>query len=234
MREGPRPRQPQCSNCYKIRGNQTSQLNSEGLVIHLLLPSLPQRLIWQPQPTSRPHTFPGTACRAMWQLSATFCQLPFLQEKRDLVTKPMQPDDVQRLVTQCAFMKAAGGHIFILQPSFAFTLPHWILWAAHLPFVPHTKDLKSITISSFFRNYVQGEERTRLEDISREEGGMGGVRGGARMPALKKGLKVSPKSYVAGSFCIKKKKSSPCGPYFPGTFHSMDAVRKYILFIGSK
>ena len=54
------------------------------------------------------------------------------------------------------------------------------------------------------------------------------------MPTLKKGLEVSPKGYVAGSFYIKKKKSSPRGPYSPGTFHSMDAVRKYILFIGSQ
>ena len=30
------------------------------------------------------------------------------------------------------------------------------------------------------------------------------------------------------------KKSSPCGPYFPSTFHSMDAVRKRSLSIGSK
>ena len=31
--------------------------------------------------------------------------------------------------------------------------------------------LKSIPISSFFRNYVQGDERTLLEDINREEEG---------------------------------------------------------------
>ena len=39
------------------------------------------------------------------------------------------------------------------------------------------------------------------------------------MSALKKGLKVSPPGSFAGSFCLRKKKSSPCGPYFPGTFH---------------
>ena len=46
------------------------------------------------------------------------------------------------------------------------------------------------------------------------------------MSALK-GLKVSPTSTVACSLCIRKKKSSPCGPYFPGTFHSMDAVCRH-------
>ena len=29
--------------------------------------------------------------------------------------------------------------------------------------------MTSITVSSFFRNYLQGDERTLLEDISREE-----------------------------------------------------------------
>ena len=54
------------------------------------------------------------------------------------------------------------------------------------------------------------------------------------MSALEKGLKVSPTGSVAGSFCIRKKMSSPRGPYVPGTFHSMDAVRKHTLSIGSK
>ena len=54
------------------------------------------------------------------------------------------------------------------------------------------------------------------------------------MSALKKGLNASLTGTVHGSFLIKKKKSSPCGPYFSGTFHSMDAVRKYTLSIGSK
>ena len=38
-------------------------------------------------------------------------------------------------------------------------------------------------------------------------------------------MSASPTCSVAGS-CIRKRKSSPCGPYFPGTFRSMDAVRK--------
>ena len=46
-------------------------------------------------------------------------------------------------------------------------------------------------------------------------------------------VKVSLLGTVAGSFRIRKKNSSPGGPYFPGTFHSMDAVRKPTLSIGS-
>ena len=36
------------------------------------------------------------------------CQLPILQEKRDLVTRHTQPDDVQRIVAHIAFSGATG------------------------------------------------------------------------------------------------------------------------------
>ena len=52
------------------------------------------------------------------------------------------------------------------------------------------------------------------------------------MSALKEELKVSLPSIVAGSFWIRKKKSSPCGPYFPGTFHSADVVPEHTLSRG--
>ena len=55
-----------------------------------------------------------------------------------------------------------------------------------------------------------------------------------RMSALKKELKNSLTGTDAGSFRIRKKKSSPCGSSFPGTIHSVDAVRKHTLSIGSK
>ena len=83
---------------------------------------------------------------------------------RDLATRPTQPDDVQRIVAHVAFTRAAGGHPFVLRPSFAFTLPHWTLWAAHFPFVSQTRSMTSIfSVSSFFRNYVQGDKRALLE-----------------------------------------------------------------------
>ena len=123
------------------------------------------------------------------------------------------------------------------------------------PPVSQTGNLKSISVSSF-RNYVQGEERAHLENISGEEKNSCTTRpvgsckfaricvdcGGSKscddcrevqMSGKKKGLIVSPTCSVAGS-CIRNKKSSPCGPYFPATFHFMDAVRKHTLSIGSK
>ena len=33
------------------------------------------------------------------------CQLPILQEKRELVTRPIQPNDMQRLVARIAFSR---------------------------------------------------------------------------------------------------------------------------------
>ena len=64
------------------------------------------------------------------------CQLPVLQEKRDLATRPMQLDNVQRIVAHIAFTRAAGGHTFVFRPSFAFTLPHWTLLGSPLSIRP--------------------------------------------------------------------------------------------------
>ena len=59
--------------------------------------------------------------RAMWRLDDTFANSQ-LQEKRDLVTKPIQPDDVQRIIAHIAFTKATRGRIFILRPSAVVSL----------------------------------------------------------------------------------------------------------------
>ena len=114
-------------------------------------------------PTTRPHSFPDSLLPPL--------PTPILQEKRDLVTGPMQPDDVQRIIAHVAFTRCGGRHTFVFRPSFAYTLPLCTLWAAHFPVSPQHGDLKSIPISSFFRHYVQGDERTFLEDVSREKGG---------------------------------------------------------------
>ena len=58
------------------------------------------------------------------------CQLAILLEKRDVVTRPIQPDNVQRILAHVAFTRCGGGHIFVFRSSFAFTLPHWALRAA--------------------------------------------------------------------------------------------------------
>ena len=61
------------------------------------------------------------------------CQLPILQAKRDLVTRPIQPNDVQRVVYHIAFS----------------------------PLVPQTRSMAPICVSSFFRNRVQGGKREK-------------------------------------------------------------------------
>ena len=95
-----------------------------------------------------------------------FCQLPILQEKRDLVTGPIQADDMQRFVAHIDFTRAATGRIFILRPSFAVTFPQ-------------TRDGTSITVSSFFRNSCKARtahflrtsaEKRASTDVSIEEG----------------------------------------------------------------
>ena len=88
------------------------------------------------------------------------CQLPVLQEKRDLVTG----------IAHVAFVRCSGRHTVVFRLSFAFTLPLWTLWAAHFPFFPQLEHLKSIPISSVFRHCMQGDERTLLTNISRETG----------------------------------------------------------------
>ena len=95
---------------------------------------------------------------------------PSRRESFHLVIRPIQPDDVQRIVAHVAFSRATGRHTFVFRPSFAFTLPHWTLGTVHFPFV-QTRGMKSISVSSFFRNHVLGDNRALLEDISREKGG---------------------------------------------------------------
>ena len=74
---------------------------------------------------SRPHAFPGTACPgAIWQLKSHLCQLPILQEKSDLATRPVQPDDVQRIVAHIAFSRATGRHTLSFSDQASSSLFH--------------------------------------------------------------------------------------------------------------
>ena len=52
--------------------------------------------------------------------------------------------------------------------------------------------------------------------------------------AEKQGPNSTNSLRTIGSFFKRKKKSSPCGPCFPGTFQCVDAVRKRTLSHGSK
>ena len=108
-------------NCNKKRRTQTCALNSQRLVAHV--PSsfhfshhistplvsqpvrgerkdylaVPQRLLWQ----TRPHASPGTASPGPCDNLTPPSQAPNpskRERERDLVTRPIQPDDVQRFV----------------------------------------------------------------------------------------------------------------------------------------
>ena len=105
-------------------------------------------LFAESDPLPRPIQFLAWRVQGQVTTPCHLCQLPVLQEKI-ISPGPYNP---------------MRGRIVDLRPSFAFTLPHWTLWAAHFPFVPQTKDVVSITVSSF-RNYVQGEDRRRDEGL---------------------------------------------------------------------
>ena len=118
------------------------------------------------------------------------CQLTILQEKRDLVTGPMQPDDVQRIIADIAFTRCGGRLASSSSDQASPSLSHIGLFGQPIFHSSNTGDLKSIHV--FFRNYVQGEKRTLLEDISGEKE--------VRMSELMKRLKVSLSGTTAGSF----------------------------------
>ena len=113
----------------------------------------------------------------------------------------MQPNDVQRIVAHIPFPRATWRHTFVFRPTFASTLPHCSILAAHLQFFPQ------LSTHCFFTHYVQGDERTLLQDIAEKK-----VK---RMPGSMKELKVSLPGIVACSFWNMKKKSSPCGTKCP-------------------
>ena len=99
------------------------------------------------RPATKAPSFPGTACHVTTQCH--LCQLTILQDKRDLVARPIQPDDVQRIVAHTAFTKAED-----TLSSSDQALPS---------LSPQTRDVTPITVSSFTRNFVQGNERTLLK-----------------------------------------------------------------------
>ena len=134
-------------------------------------------------------------------------------KKRDLVTRPIQPNDVQRTVAQCFREKTPDETL-----SSFFHTP----FSIRLPNQEHDIPLKRHP-SQFLLPQFRAKRQARTSEDK-----------GVRTSALTKGLMVTPPGIVASSFGMKKKKSSPCGPHFPGTFHSTDAVRKHTLSIGSK
>ena len=146
--------------------------------------------------------------RAMWQLKATFASSPARKERH-------QAHTTRRATHRCTHcpLESHWRTQFRLPTKLRLHSPTLDSLSSPFPIPLPNCGLKSLTVSSFFRNYVQGEERTLLEDISREKEGADAK--------INEGLKASPTGSVTGPFCIRKKKSSPCGPHFPGTFHSI-------------
>ena len=139
----------QTSTKFTLKQNwrtQTSQLNSEGLVIPFLLPTLTQRLHLAATTTSRPRAFPGTACPGPCGNSVPPSQAPNPSRKeRPLSPGPYNPTTRTHHCTHCLGRR----RIFILRPSLAFTLPPWTLWAAHFPFVQQIRDFRLFLLPRF-------------------------------------------------------------------------------------
>ena len=76
----------------------------------------------------------------------------------DLVTRPIQPDDVQRIVAHIAFTGATRRHTFIFLGS---------PFSVHHPEQGH--DIQILRLS-FLSQFVQCDKRVLLEDISGEGG----------------------------------------------------------------
>ena len=159
-------------------------------------------------PATRPRAFPGTARPGpCGKLKATLASSLILQENGDLVTRPIQPDDVQRIVAHVAFSRAIRAHTLVFRPSSVSLLSHWVLWAAHFPFITQTRDVTSSPClpSSAIECKAISAHCIRT---SAEKKGM-------RMSALMKGLKVSLPGATAGSFSNQKEKELAVWPALP-------------------
>ena len=190
--------------------------------------------IWKHQPNYRaPCISWHNISRVMWHLNATLASSQSFKKWETLSPGPYNPmtcsaslhalssrESLEETVSSSDQASPSLSHIGLVgQPNFHAS-PRSGAWHPSSPPLPSSA-MKCRAISAHF-----------LRTSAEKKGGRG--RGGVRMSALKKGLNVSVRGIVAGSFFIRKKKSSPCGPYFPGTFHSTDAVRKHTLSVGSK
>ena len=90
--------------------------------------------------------------------------MPPLPAPNPAGTRPIQPDDVQRIVAHIAFTRGTRRHAFVFRPNFAFTLPHWALWAAHFPFI------HDIHHRLFLLPQLRARRDERTQDISRDDG----------------------------------------------------------------
>ena len=160
-------------------------------------------------PTTKPHAFPDATCSGPCGRLVPPLPTPILQEKRDLVTGPMQPNDVQRIIAHVAFTRCGERHTFRLPTKLRL---HPLTWdSLDSPF--------SILLPARGRNPSSSLSSSAITCKAR--------RPDARIDERAESLTVRRNRRLLQT-------SSPCSLNFPGTFHSMDAVRKHTLPIGSK
>ena len=108
--------------------------------------------------------------KPIWQLSATFANSQSCKKREILSPDPCNTLTRNASLHTLPSREPLEDTLSVFRPNFASALPHWTIVAAHLPFFSQLRDLKSIPTHCFFRHYVQGDERTLLENISREAG----------------------------------------------------------------
>ena len=211
----------------KFERNRTSQLNSKGLVAHV--PSF--FLSPHPSPLSQPvhgerkaFLAVTTGLLAAVQLPGPvhflaqhvhghvttqchLCQLPILQEKRDLATRPIQPDDVQRLVTYVAF---SSHWKTLFRPPTKLRHHSPILDSLGSPFSIPPPDLENdIHHRHFLLQQLRARQRAHASWGHQQRRGEYGCR------HWRKARKVSLSGTIAGSFWIRKKKELSMRPVLP-------------------
>ena len=103
-----------------------------------------------------PHALPAySMSRATWQLSATFANSQYCRKREILSPSPCNP-------TTCnaSLHTLLSRSLFRLPTKLRLHSPTLDYLGSPFSFLPPTRDVRSITVSSFFRNYVQGDERT--------------------------------------------------------------------------
>ena len=143
--------------------------------------------------------------------------LPILQEKRDHFTCPMLPNDFNGEVIDIVLVILHGWSHLTFFLCNAVVTPNWAFLGSHNSTCFPNLEKRHCSTEGHSPQPLQTDRGTCLDCF---------------------GWKTGPNSTnslrTIGSFFKRKKKSSPCGPYFLGTFQCVDAVRKRTLSHRSK
>ena len=114
-----------------------------------------------------------TVSKAMWQLNATFANSQSCRKREILSPGPYNPMTWNASSHTLPSREPLFEETLSSSDQASPSLSHIGLWFGQpiFHFVSQTRDMTSISVSFSFRNYVQGDNRALLEDISsREEG----------------------------------------------------------------